>query len=393
MMELENMTIGGNVWNGSEPGTAQTEAYPQEEDSRPLARSSWSHLFLKREQQEGTNLSCSPRTSSYSGALNNVLLAVDDRRDACFFSNSQSMDARPDNDNRSFKRRSARDQDPAKQDQDKAVLPAAALKPPRRRAFASKLGVAPQSSSFQPAYSQDSFVKEEEEFRISSILRNRRESRDEIDADRSDQSCLFTSPASILKRPVLPPMQGFDDWDVEGGFDGDDEDEGSSAMEGLTLELTEADFQTPGFPPSSDECSWRQSRLHHHRSTSRWLPRRFHEAGLGDLEEDSDGSLVPPEQLTTLEEFNVAMQQAATKGDRGRADTLWNEMWHSKSIPPNLQLLNAYTRALAKSLAHPDEAETIAREVCLAGCLSPNATTYTLLTEARLRYEQIFSEI
>lgn len=397
-MELENMNLSGNKTNDSEPGTAQTQAYPQvpSSSSRPLERSSWG-MFLKRERLEGFSLACSPRTSSYSGALTNVLFSVDDSKDACFFSqNSQVNDAKQENDSRAFKRRSAREEDRSTMAHPVAI-PAAAIKP-RRRAFASKLGfVGTLPSNLHPSGRSedlDAKVDQEEEFRICSILRSGREERthDEIDDDRADQ--FFKLPGSALKqKPRSPKIQGdSNSWDVEGGFDGDDEDEGGCAMDGFMLQLTEADFQTPGVP-SEDKCTWRQSRLHHHRSTSRWLPRRFHEAGLGDPEEESDGPLVPPEQLTTIEEFSQAMNQAAAKGDRGRADSLWREMWHSKNIPPNLQLLNAYTRALAKSLAHPDDAENIAREVCIAGSLSPNATTYTLLTEARLRYEQIFSEI
>ncbi len=44
---------------------------------------------------------------------------------------------------------------------------------------------------------------------------------------------------------------------------------------------------------------------------------------------------------------------------------------------------------MAKSLAHPDEAEQLAREVCNAGNFSPNSTTYNLLAETRIRFEQL----
>ncbi len=46
-------------------------------------------------------------------------------------------------------------------------------------------------------------------------------------------------------------------------------------------------------------------------------------------------------------------------------------------------------RCLAKSLAHPDEAWQLAKEICQAGGLSPNQTTYNLLAETRIRYEQL----
>ena len=42
-------------------------------------------------------------------------------------------------------------------------------------------------------------------------------------------------------------------------------------------------------------------------------------------------------------------------------------------------------RCLANSLARPDEAENLAKEVCMAGNLSPNAMTYNLLAETRFR--------
>ena len=379
MMGLENIKIS----QVTDPGTAQTEAYPQGDSARPLSRSSWSSIFLKREHQEECgNLSCSPRTSSYTGALATIL-AADDSRDACFFSqNSQVTDAKCENDRRVFKRRGAREEDQSERDQNE-VIPAAK---PRRRAFVSKLGRCPQEAL--PSHTQLSAAKNlledpcvEEEFRISSILRSGKDgsSPEKTEINHGSPNQLFNSPP-----------QDRDRWDLDGGFDGDDESDESLAMQGLTLQLSEADFRTPGLAPSSARDCWRQSHHHlHHRSTSRWLPRRFHEAGLDDEETDS---LVPPEQLTTLEEFNHAFARAAIRGDRGRADSLWREMC-SQGILPNLALLNSYTKALTKSLAHPDETEIVAREVCLAGDLSPNATTFTLLTEARLRYEQIFSEI
>ena len=46
-------------------------------------------------------------------------------------------------------------------------------------------------------------------------------------------------------------------------------------------------------------------------------------------------------------------------------------------------------RCFAKSLSCPDEAEGMAREVCEAGSLQPNATTHNLLATMRLRYEQL----
>ena len=46
-------------------------------------------------------------------------------------------------------------------------------------------------------------------------------------------------------------------------------------------------------------------------------------------------------------------------------------------------------RCFAKSLSCPDEAEGMAREVCEAGGLQPNATTHNLLATMRLRYEQL----
>lgn len=46
-------------------------------------------------------------------------------------------------------------------------------------------------------------------------------------------------------------------------------------------------------------------------------------------------------------------------------------------------------RCLAKCLAHPDEAELLAKEVCSLGNLSPNSTTYNLLAETRIRFEQL----
>lgn len=384
MMGLENMYIGSK---GAEPSTAQTETYPHGDSARQFARSSWSSIFLKREHlEEGINLSCSPRTSSYTGALATILDA-DDSKDACFFShNSQVMDARCEIDvTRAFKRRTNDDSrlDPAERND---VNQKGVAIRPRRRAVVSKLGrfncppVLPSSHLLQqssPGSLDDHRFNEE--FRISSILRSRDYISTSDDIDEDDQHHFLTSP---------PWGRALDPSDFDGGFDGDDE---SSVMEGLTVQLTEADFQTPGLTPNGG-C-WKRS--HHSGSghvslRSRWLPRRFHEGHLDD--EDYDSSLAPPEQLTTIEEFNKEFSKAAAKGDRGRSDCLWRELC-AKGIPPNVALLNAYTRALTKTLCHPDEAENVAREVCLAGDLSPNSTTYTLLTEARLRYEQIFSEI
>lgn len=54
-----------------------------------------------------------------------------------------------------------------------------------------------------------------------------------------------------------------------------------------------------------------------------------------------------------------------------------------------LSSLRLTFRCFAKSLSCPDEAEGVAREVCEAGGLQPNATTHNLLATMRLRYEQL----
>lgn len=115
----------------------------------------------------------------------------------------------------------------------------------------------------------------------------------------------------------------------------------------------------------------------------------------GDLhEEDTSGrggspdAYVPAEQLLTLEDFNQHLSLAAQQGNRGRADVLWNELC-SKGVMPDMRTLNTMLRCLANSMARPDEAENLAKEVCMAGNLSPNAMTYNLLAETRFRYEQL----
>eukprot|EP00955_Chlamydomonas_euryale_P050974 354727-Chlamydomonas_euryale.AAC.5 len=96
----------------------------------------------------------------------------------------------------------------------------------------------------------------------------------------------------------------------------------------------------------------------------------------------------PPDSLTSLAEFNAQLAAAAARGNRARADALWCALLRAR-VPPDMRTLNLMLRCLANSLARPDEAECMAREVCLAGDLSPNAVTYNLLAETRFRYEQL----
>ncbi|KAG1671879.1 hypothetical protein FOA52_003446 [Chlamydomonas sp. UWO 241] len=106
---------------------------------------------------------------------------------------------------------------------------------------------------------------------------------------------------------------------------------------------------------------------------------------------DDDDVAVPVDQLTSVDEFNRHLGFAAAAGNRGRADCLWDELV-TKGVCPDKRTLNLMLRCLANSLARPDEAENLAREVCMRGDFSPNAATYNLLAETRFRYEQLCSE-
>ena len=46
-------------------------------------------------------------------------------------------------------------------------------------------------------------------------------------------------------------------------------------------------------------------------------------------------------------------------------------------------------RCLSKTATDPDHAEQVMSEVCELGGLIPNATTHILLTEIRVRFEQL----
>jgi len=209
-------------------------------------------------------------------------------------------------------------------------------------------------------------------------------------------------------------------------------DEGSSScddrdgemMEGIALKLMheEEDFRTPtrtpargrtidagampGWVPlSAGEVLKLRPGLHHATpgnalaacptvcgACARCLQVQHYRHPLHDQDDegvagDSEG-FVPADQLSTLEEFNAQLSTAAQQGDRGRADRLWDELC-CKGVVPDIRTLNMLLKCLAKSLAHPDEAEQLAKEVCQVGNFSPNATTYNWLAEARMRFEQL----
>eukprot|EP00798_Chlamydomonas_sp_ICE-L_P003552 gene3552-13623_t len=122
---------------------------------------------------------------------------------------------------------------------------------------------------------------------------------------------------------------------------------------------------------------------------SRDMGRDVHNRRDNDSRMRSPQRVLPVEQLCTLEDFNSQLCMAAITGNCGHASVLWAELCN-KGINPDLKTLNTLMRCQSKSLSHPDVAEALAREVCEVGCLSPNATTYNLLTETRFRYEQLF---
>lgn len=173
-------------------------------------------------------------------------------------------------------------------------------------------------------------------------------------------------------------------------------------MEGLAVRvvLTEEDFQTPLQSPTcsgnacdaATTCTRARQQLQQQqypglRNNGRsGSPPRVP----GTCGGRGGAGCIPPEALTTVGEFNAALAEAAAAGHRGRADALWRALLCS-ALLPDQHTLNLLLRCMANSLARPDEAECLAREVCAVGDLSPNATTYNLLAETRFRYEQLCS--